>query len=112
MYRLRKSEKSSNVHIVNTITRSALQLGRPTIAMLEILKANEGYTITYSKTIDEKCLSYLSSWDIEISEHTVELLTREIMLTEKPKKKINEHKNDSNPYANMSLQDALLFGLK
>lgn len=120
MYRLRKSAKSRSVHIVNTVSGSSLHLGKPTVAVLEILKTYEGYTITYSKkvdAVDEKRLNYQSPWDIEISEHTAKLLTSKIMLTPKPRKKDNttrtsEHKNSNNPYANMSLQDALLFGLK
>lgn len=112
MYRLRKSIRSSSVNLINTISGNTLQLGRPTVAMLKILSDNEGFTIVYSKTAPEgeKCLNYQSPWDIEVSEQTAKLLTGEIM----PKKKDNttSKQNSDNPYASMSLRDALLFGLK
>lgn len=117
MYRLRKSIRSSSVNLINTISGNTLQLGRPTVAMLKILSDNEGFTIVYSKTAPEgeKCLNYQSPWDIEVSEQTAKLLTGEIMPSEiMPKKKDNttSKQNSNNPYASMSLRDALLFGLK
>ena len=112
MYRLRKSIRSSSVNLINTISGNTLQLGSPTVAMLNILSNNEGFTIVYSKTAPEgeKCLNYQSPLNIEVSEQTAKLLTDEII--QKKKDNTTSKQNSNNPYASMSLRDALLFGLK
>lgn len=116
MYKVLKERGGlANISVVNTEKAYTVDIGRPTIEILNILHEKEGYT---TKADDPKCLDIASVWSLDVSANTASALADTTMKMKKPvriKKDKSEqpaepeiHRDDKQP---VDVFD-LIFGIK